>query len=310
MDRIIKFTDLEAAVTEAYEKFKSEKDGEVDPRAKGSDPSDFGISVVLTDGSTIVKGDAQKPFVLGAIAKIPTATLLLSQLNSPEKLVEKSGMSDCCRAQKGKKPAIPLSARGIRAVSAIEPTGDPDGKWDLMINNMIDMMGSAPEFSDDLYKAQVEENKKAQVEDVLTKDGFYLYDAAPIAIDLYTKLMAMKATPVQTATMAATIAADGFNPVTKQNVFDGSLSQRVVGAMASHGVHKMNRAWLIRTGLPAKSGFGGGIMGVFPGVMGICAYSPRLNEEGVSVKAAQSLDYIMNKLGISVFGSANVKIEK
>ncbi len=310
MDRIIKFTDLEAAVTEAYEKFKSEKTGEVDPRAKGSDPSDFGISVVLTDGSTIVKGDAQKPFVLGAIAKIPTATLLLSQLNSPEKLVEKSGMSDCCRAKKGEKPAIPLSAHGIRAVSAIEPTGDPDGKWDLMINNMIDMMGSAPEFSDDLYKAQVEDNKKAQVEDVLAKDGFYLYDSAPIAIDLYTKLMALKATPVQTATMAATIAADGFNPVTKQNVFDGSLSQRVVGAMAAHGVHKMNRAWLIKTGLPAKSGFGGGIMGVFPGVMGICAYSPRLNEEGVSVKAAQALDYIMNKLGISVFGSANVKIEK
>ncbi len=56
--------------------------------------------------------------------------------------------------------------------------------------------------------------------------------------------------------------------------------------------------------------FGGSIVGVYPGVMGMAAYAPGLSETGFTVKGAKALRYIMNKLDLSVFQSACVKIDK
>lgn len=308
MERTISLTDLRQIVDEAYEQFKSEHAGSMDPRITDAKAGAFGISVVLTDGTVINKADAQIPAAIGNISKVPTAVALLSQM-SPEELMKKAGCCCRCHGDKKQKPDIPVSSHGIRAVSAIEPTGDPDGKWDVIINNMINLMGSAPELDDNLYKSLKEEAAKANVENVLAADGFSLYDNAPIAIDIYIRQMAMKATAEQLATMCATIAADGRNPKTGEYAFDGSIASRVVAMMAVHGPHKETKPWMIATGLPAKSSFGGAIAGVLPGAFGIAAYSPELNEVGVSVKAAQAIRYIMNKLQASVFASSRLKID-
>lgn len=310
MDRIIKLADIRSAVDEAYEKFKNDNEGEVDSRLNVPDSKKFGISVMLTDGTIINKGDTDTSFPIGSIGKIPVAEVLLSQADNVIDVIEKSGCCCKCSGTKKSKPAIPLSARGIRALSAIQPTGDSDGKWSMLINSMIDLMGSSPELDDNLYKSLSVANKDADIENVLAQNEFYLFDDAPIAIDLYTRLMSMKATTEQLAIMGTTIAADGYNPMTKQNVFDGTLSQRIVAMMAAKGPHHMSLPWLVKSGLPAKSSFGGGMLGVMPGVMAISAYSPLLNEAGISIKSAKSIVYIMNKLGINVFGSAKIKIEK
>lgn len=110
----------------------------------------------------------------------------------------------------------------IRAISAVEPTNDPDGKYNMLVNTMIGLMGSAPVLDDELYRMMSETNKADNVENKLTEAGYYLYDDASIAIDLLTRLMALKATTGQLATMAATIAADGLNPINRQRVFDGA----------------------------------------------------------------------------------------
>lgn len=306
MDRIIKLSDLETSVNEAYEKFKSMDEGEVSSKLEGVDTGRFAISVVLADGTKINKGDTSVPFAMGAIVKVPTALMLLSQMDAGGQ-EKKCGCG--CDKSHGAKPDIPISAKGIRAVSAIEPVGDSDGKWTLMINNMINLMGASPVLSDRLYEKLTDENRKADVENRIAQAQFTLYDDAPIAIDLYTRLISMQATTEQLATMGATIAADGYNPVTRAEVFDGVLSQSVVGMMAAKGPHHMARKWNMRVGLPAVSGFGGGIVGVLPGVMSIAAYSPLLGRHGVSKKAAKAIKYIMNSLGVSAFASARVKIE-
>ena len=58
----------------------------------------------------------------------------------------------------------------------------------------------------------------------------------------------------------------------------------------------------------AKSGVGGGVMAVLPGVMGVSAFAPPLDEAGNSVKAQLAVKFIMNKLGLGVFNGDNVTI--
>ncbi len=308
MERIIPISDLKAAVDEAYEKFKSEHVGEIDPRLGEVDPKDLGIAVVLPAGTELPTADAQKKIAVATIAKVPMIELLLSQYGVDE-LIKRSGKCTCCHGPE-LKPEIGLSPHGIRATSAVQPTGDAVSKWNLLENNMIDLMGSAPELDDTLYKRLTEDNEKVGVIDKIAKAGYYLFDDAGLAVDLWTRQLAMKVTARQLAIMGATIAADGVNPLTGKIVYDGALSQNIVGSLAGHGPHKSNKPWLVATGLPVKTGFGGGIIGVVPGVFGIAAYAPGLSPTGFTLKGAQALKYIVNRLQISVFASAHVKIDK
>ncbi|MCM1110353.1 MAG: glutaminase [Clostridium sp.] len=315
MDIEIKLSDLETAVNEAYKKFKKENEGSADPRITA--PADqFGISVVLTDGTVINAGDTNVPSPLGNISQLPVAAELL-QDNTPEELLKKSG---ACPGGKCEKPEpkdhnlhhrlkhLELQPRLLRAVSAIEPTGDPDGKMDLIVANLTSLLGSAAILDDQIYRQTIDKAKEQDTENLIAESGFYLYDSAGIAVDITSRLQSLTATTEQLATMGATIAADGFNPVTQTGVFDASNSPRLVAMMASFGPAHHAHGWLISSGVPALAGFGGGMVGVVPGVMGIAAYSPRLNAKGFSTRAAHAIRYIANRLGINVFSSGKTTI--
>ena len=66
--------------------------------------------------------------------------------------------------------------------------------------------------------------------------------------------------------------------------------------------------WLYTSGVPAKTGVGGGVLGVMPGIMGIAAFAPPLDEAGNSVKAQLAIKYIMNKLGMNIFNGHRISI--
>ena len=305
MERKISLSDLRKAVDEAYEANKSLKEGEVDSRNACADVKAFGISVMLPDGTLINKGDTDVKSPLGSISKVALSTVFFSQ-NSPMELIKKSGQCPCKKVPE-KPKGLSFSAHGIRAFSAIEPVGDPESKWNIYENRMIDLMGSAPELCDKIYQALQKEATDTKLIDTLAADGYYLYDDASLSANLYLKALAMTASTQQLATMGATIAADGVNPVTGKTVFDGAITQNVVALMAAKGPHKMHAPWLVASGIPAKSSYGGAILGIIPGVMAIAAYAPELNPAGVSVKAAKAIIDVMQKLDISIFASAQVK---
>lgn len=305
MERKISLSDLRKAVDEAYEANKSLKEGEVDSRNACADVKVFGISVMLPDGTLINKGDTDVKSPLGSISKVALSTVLFSQ-NSPMELIKKSGQCPCKKVPE-KPKGLSFSAHGIRAFSAIEPVGDPESKWNIYENRIIDLMGSAPELCDKIYQALQKEATDTKLIDTLAADGYYLYDDASLSANLYLKALAMTASTQQLATMGATIAADGVNPVTGKTVFDGAITQNVVALMAAKGPHKMHAPWLVASGIPAKSSYGGAILGIIPGVMAIAAYAPELNPAGVSVKAAKAIIDVMQKLDISIFASAQVK---
>jgi len=63
--------------------------------------------------------------------------------------------------------------------------------------------------------------------------------------------------------------------------------------------------WSYETGLPAKTGVGGGIFVVVPGVLAVAAFSPPLDTHGNSVRAQLAIDYIGEMLGLNLFTEMN-----
>ena len=109
------------------------------------------------------------------------------------------------------------------------------------------------------------------------------------------------------ATMAATLANAGKNPVTGKQVMAAAKVPPVLAVMATAGLYDDSGKWLYRTGLPGKSGVGGGLIAVSPGKFGIAVVSPPLDDAGNSVKAQKAITDISNALGGNPYAIKKVR---
>ena len=311
MERKISLNDVQRAVDNAYEKNKSMKDGEVNSRVKDiANPKDFGIAVVLTDGRVIKKADADTKFVIGDMARVAVATALMSQY-SPEEIIKKSGtMPKMKHNADDHEIKLHINKHALRATSAIEPTGDRDGKYNLLVNTLIDMTNGEPVFNDKVYEKLSEEASQYDIVNKLAEREYVLYDDPELVVDVYNRLKSLQLTAVEAATMGATIAADGVNPATKNIVFDGSKAANIVTLLAMVGNKRRKRAELMEIGLPVVHSFGGGVLAVLPGFGAIVAYSPEICEAcHASAKGMMAIKSIANELGLNIFASARVTVE-
>ena len=129
-----------------------------------------------------------------------------------------------------------------------------------------------------------------------------------MSLDLYTRQCSLGVTALQLSIAAGTIANGGVNPVTKKEVFDATLAPKITAMIAAVGFYEHTGDWMYTSGIPAKTGVGGGVMGVMPGLFGISAFAPPIDSAGNSVKAQLAIKYIMNKLGLSIFNGDRVTI--
>jgi glutaminase len=312
--------DVRDAVQHAFEQTKAVTGG------KNADyipylanvPSDlFGIAVCLPDGEIIAAGDTEYKFGIESVSKVPTAILTMNQY-SPEEVLTKIGAdatglpfnSIMAILLEKDHPSTPLvNAGAIAACSMIKPIGKPDAKWEAIQGFIEGLCGSSVEVIDELYKSETATNFNNKSIAWLLKNYSRIYDDPDMALDLYTRQCSMGITAEQLSICGATIANEGLNPNTNKQVFDKALSPKITSMIATVGFYQHTGDWLYTSGIPAKTGVGGGVMGVMPGVMGIAAFAPPLDDAGNSVKAQLAIKHIMNKLGMNVFNGHRIHVQ-
>jgi len=305
---------VRAAVEAAYDRCKEEQGGknaDYIPYLAGVPSTLFGIAACLPDGDVVAVGDTDYVFGIESVSKVPTAILAMNQYGAKEILdrigADATGLpfnSIMALLLEKEHPSTPLvNAGAISACSMIRPTGDADGKWRAIVSFVADLTGSKVEVIDELYRSETATNFNNKSIAWLLKNYARIYDDPELSLDLYTRQCSLGVTARQLAVMAATIASGGVNPLTRKEVFKPGLAPKITSMMATVGFYEHTGDWLFTTGLPAKTGVGGGIMGVVPGVMGLAAFAPPLDEAGNSVKAQRALAYIAGRLNLGVFGT-------
>jgi len=305
---------VRAAVEAAYDRCKEEQGGknaDYIPYLAGVPSTLFGIAACLPDGDIVAVGDTDYVFGIESVSKVPTAILAMNQYGAKEILdrigADATGLpfnSIMALLLEKEHPSTPLvNAGAISACSMIRPTGDADGKWRAIVSFIADLTGSEVEVIDELYRSETATNFNNKSIAWLLKNYARIYDDPELSLDLYTRQCSLGVTARQLAIMAATIASGGVNPLTRKEVFKPGLAPKITSMMATVGFYEHTGDWLFTTGLPAKTGVGGGIMGVVPGVMGLAAFAPPLDEAGNSVKAQRALAYIAGRLNLGVFGT-------
>jgi len=308
---------IQAAVDAAYTKYKTLNEGAVAdyiPVLAKVDPKVFGIAVVTADGKLYTAGDLTTQVSIQSISKVYTMALVMNQQSADVILTtigaDATGMRFnsivsvewSYKGLGGSKLANAAEMNPLVNPGAITATSMVQGKtpaeiWGNISGFYNDAAGRPLKVLDEVYKSEAATNQRNQAIGMLMYAYGYIKADPLQAVDVYTKQCAVGVTAKDLAIMAATLAFGGMNPVTKKQVVKAGNVPEILAVMATAGLYDDSGKWLFRTGLPAKSGVGGGIIAVSPGKFGIAVISPPLDAAGNSVRAQKAIADISNALG-------------
>jgi glutaminase len=305
--------DVQKTVDAAYAKFRTLKEGknaDYIPALAKVDPNLFGIAVVTVDGKVYTAGDVKTEVSIQSISKVFTMAQVIQEqgLESVEKQigVDATGARfnsiiavEAVRTVVGSgAPEMnPLVNPGAISATSMVRGANADAVWGKIIGFHNDAAGRQLTVLQDVYKSESDTNQRNQAIGALMLAYGYIKSNWQQAVDLYTRQCSIGVNARDLATMAATLANGGQNPVTAKRVIDGDKVPGVLAVMATAGLYDDSGKWLYHTGLPAKSGVGGGIIAVSPGRFGIAVVSPPLDDAGNSVRAQRAIADISNALG-------------
>jgi glutaminase len=299
--------EVEAAIKAAQTKHKGLKEGKnadyIPALAKV--PSElFGIAVVTVDGQVYTVGDVSQLFSIQSISKVFTMAQVMQE--SGEKQVEDTVGVDATGAVFNSIEAIEkykgheMNAfvnPGAIAMTSMVKGATADAVWAKIIGIHSDFAGRPLEVNQEVYKSESDTNQRNQAIGMLMYAYGLIKENPGQATDLYTRQCSINVNAKDLATMAATLANGGTNPVTKKKVVDSQNVAGTLAVMSTAGLYDDSGKWLFDTGLPAKSGVGGGIIAVSPGKFGIAAFSPPLDAAGNSVRAQKAIADVSQALG-------------
>jgi glutaminase len=303
--------DIQIALDEAYNKFRGVtqgKNADYIRELANVDPNIFGIALVTTKGKIFLKGDCTSMVSIQSVSKAFVTAQVIEELGH-QTLQDKIGVDAtglkfnsivAIEMNKGKEINSLVNPGAIAATSLVAGP-DSSAKWKNILKNLSDFAGRNLSLNMPVYRSEAGDNLRNQaIAHLLLAYGRIYFDPVQ-STDIYTKQCALNVTAKDLAIMSATLANGGFNPVTRLKVVSPETVMYTLPVMATAGLYDDSGIWYYNSGIPAKSGVGGGLIAVVPGKFGIAVVSPPLDEAGNSVKGQLVIKYIIEKLKVNPF---------
>lgn len=309
----------EAVIREAFEKFKTDdsgKNADYIPYLAQVDSKMFGVAVVTTDNQVFQMGEIRYSFSIQSISKVYTLALAMEELGAAT-VFEKVGSEPTGRAFNSPIAVVdmpthtanPLVNAGAIATTSLISGPNPNAKWEKILNFYSKAAGEKLVLIDEVYKSEAASNEGNKALSYLLAKYGRIYADPFESVDIYTKACSVGVNVAQLARMGATLANNGKNPVTGEQVIKPQNVPHILSSMMMAGLYDGSGGWAWKVGLPAKSGVGGGIVAVVPGKGAIAVFSPRLDEAGNSVKAQRVIEYVAQNLDFNLFSPRSVGLK-
>jgi glutaminase len=311
---------VQAAVDAAYAKYKGLKEGknaDYIPALAKVNPDLFGIAVVTVDGKVYTAGDLKTEVSIQSISKVFTMALVFNE-SGPEAVFNRIGV-DATGMRFNSIVSVELSQKlaggpemnslvnpGAIATTSMVTGGSRSVVWGKILGYYSAFAGRDLKVLKDVYESEAATNQRNKAIGALMYAYGYIKENPDQATDIYTEQCSVGVTAKDLAMMAATLANMGVNPVTRKSLLKPEYVPKVLAVMATAGLYDDSGKWLYRTGLPGKSGVGGGLIAVSPGRFGIAVVSPPLDDAGNSIRAQRAIADISNALGGNPYATTPV----
>jgi len=303
--------ETQAALDAAYAKYKGLQEGknaDYIPALAKVDPNIYGIALVTADGKVYTAGDVKSEVSIQSISKVFTMAKVIEE-QGPDAIantigVDATGMRfnsivsiEFSQKALGGPEMNSLVNPGAIATTSMVKGATRDEVWKSILGYYSDFAGRPLSVNQEVFKSEADTNQRNQAIGYLMYAYGYIKANPMQATDVYTEQCSVSVNAKDLATMAGTLANAGKNPVTGKLVMKSENVPEVLAVMATAGLYDDTGKWLYRTGLPGKSGVGGGLIAVSPGKFGIAVISPPLDDAGNSVRAQKAIADVSNALG-------------
>ncbi|WP_329275133.1 glutaminase A [Streptomyces sp. NBC_00691] len=298
---------VNAALAELCQEFRGLDSGHLAsyiPPLAQADPDDFGIALASADGHRYRAGEADRLFTIQSVSKPFVLALALGELGGAEVFrrvgAEPSGepFNAISLDPVTGRPANPMINAGAIATTALVPAANREQRFARILETLGRFAGRPLDVDEEVYRAEVATGDRNIALAHLMKAAGSLAGDPSEALDVYFRQCAIRVNAVDLAVMAATLANGGVNPVTGERVVPEPVTVQVLAVMATCGMYDGSGDWLLRVGLPAKSGVSGGLVAISPGRSGLGSYSPLLDTAGNPVRAVAALAVLSQELGL------------
>ncbi len=309
-----KTTDLDDAVAEIVDamRLRPERGRVADyiPELAKVDPDAFGLAVVGADGHVAAGGDCDVAFSIQSISKVFTLTLALGMVG--DRLWRRVGREPSGNAfnsivqleQEHGVPRNPFINAGAIAVTDVIVSGHQPRESLGEILRFMRFLAQDETITIDHAVAASEKRtgfRNTALANYMKSFGV-IEGPVDFTLGVYFHHCALAMTCRQLAVAAQYLAHAGRNPLTNLSVVSAERARRINALMLTCGHYDGSGEFAYRVGLPGKSGVGGGILAVAPGIASIAVWSPGLDVNGNSHLGRQALEMLAKRLGWSIFG--------
>ena len=305
---------LNRVVQEAYDRYKDVEDGataDYIPELAKVPSELFGLAIVTARGEVFTAGDVNYSFSIQSVSKPFTAALVMQEQGNANAIAEKIGVEptglpfNAILATQILKPVSvnPLVNSGAIASVSMVKAKDAQERFAKIMAFFQALAGEKLTVLEDVYKSEAATNQRNRAHAYILAASERIYSDPMEAVDVYTRQCSIGVTAKQLGVMGATLANGGVNPISGVRILETRYVPKVLAIMMMAGFYNESGMWAFTTGLPAKTGVGGGIVAVVPGKMAIVGFSPRVNDAGNSVRSMRAIEYITDQLGVNLFGT-------
>jgi glutaminase len=279
------------------------------PQLGKIDPQKFGIAVATNDGRVLVAGDADEAFSIQSISKVFTLTLALGEVgdalwkrvgrepsgnpfNSIVQLEHENGI-----------PRNPFINAGAIVISDIMLAGHRPRETIGEIVRFIRFLADDDTIAIDHAVAASEQAtgfRNFALANYMKSFG-NLRHPPELSLGVYFHQCAIAMSCRQLAMAGRFLANDGRHPETGHSVVSAERARRIASLMLTCGHYDGSGEFAFKVGIPGKSGVGGGILGIVPGVGSMAVWSPGLNANGNSQLGSIALEMLAKAMNWSIF---------
>ena len=280
------------------------------PELANRNPDKLGICICLEDGNEYVAGDWEERFTMQSVVKplILLQALMDSGADAVRALVGVEATGKPFDAFNYSDQALtgahinPMINTGAIALCTLIHGDTYEEKFRRLLE-LTRLLTEDPRLGVDeaVYQSEKLTGNKNRALAYMLKAYGMISDPVEDILDFYFRACSISVNCRDLAKIAHVFANHGVHPETMEPLFPQEFAKYVNATLATCGMYDGSGEFALTVGFPAKSGVGGGILGVVPRRMGIGVFAPALDKHGNSVAGVQALAKLSQSLDLSIY---------
>ena len=277
------------------------------PELRNVDPDGFAIATMTVNGRSTQLGDCDHRFTIQSISKLLLYGLAL-ETHGREAVLRRAGVAptgdsfNAIELDEGHHRAPnPMVNSGAIAITDMVEGGDRAARAGAVLDLFERYLGRRPEVDEAVWASEHATGHRNRAIGYLLLGQGIIEDRVEETLDLYFMQCSVLVSAADLALIGATIANNGVHPTTGERIVGPKVARDMLTVSLTCGMYDYAGEWAYTVGIPAKSGVGGGIVGMIPGLGGLSVYSPRLDEHGNSVRGIKVFEELSQEFDLHVF---------